>query len=45
MRIIAKRTLREFWEEGRYADSPGPLEAWHEEVVKTRWENPQQVKK
>jgi len=46
MRIIAKRTLREFWSlNPNYADSQGPLEAWHEEVLKVSWENPQEVKK
>lgn len=45
MRVIAKRTLREFWElDVKYSDSQGPLEAWHEEVLKVSWENPQQVK-
>ncbi len=46
MRIIAKRTLRAFWNsEPKYADSQGPLEAWHEEVLKANWANPQDVKK
>lgn len=45
MRIIAKRTLRAFWEtDAKYSDSQGPLEAWHEEVLKAEWANPQQVK-
>lgn len=42
MRVIAKRTLRRFWE--KYPDAQGPLEAWHAEVVKVRWETPQQIK-
>jgi len=42
MRVIAKRTLRQFWEQ--YPDAQGPLEAWHAEATKARWENPQQVK-
>ncbi|MFV2055475.1 MAG: type II toxin-antitoxin system HigB family toxin [Thiohalomonadales bacterium] len=46
MRIIAKRTLREFWNlNPNYADSQGPLKAWHEEVLKASWESPQDVKK
>ena len=32
MRIIAKRTLREFWE--NYPDAEKPLQAWHKEVEK-----------
>ncbi len=45
MRIIAKRTLREFWKSSpKYADARASLEAWHEEVTEADWENPQQVK-
>ncbi len=42
MRVIAKRTLRRFWEQ--HPDAQRPLEAWHEETLKARWKNPQQVK-
>ncbi|MGH8475244.1 MAG: type II toxin-antitoxin system HigB family toxin [Methylococcales bacterium] len=42
MRVIAKRTLRQFWE--RYPDAQGPLEAWHAETRKARWKTPQQVR-
>ena len=42
MRVIAKRTLRQFWE--KHPDAKGPLEAWHAETVKARWQNPQQIK-
>ena len=45
MRIISKRTLREFWEsDPKYLDAKGPLEAWHEEVLKADWATPQEVK-
>ena len=45
MRIISKRTLREFWEsDTQYLDAKGPLEAWHEEVAKADWDTPQKVK-
>ncbi|SIP98190.1 type II toxin-antitoxin system HigB family toxin [Marinobacterium stanieri] len=45
MRIISKRTLRAFWEsDHKYLDAKGPLEAWHEEVVKADWDTPQKVK-
>ncbi len=45
MRIIAKRTSREFWESNsKYSDSRSPLEAWHEEVTEADWEIPLQVK-
>ncbi|MEH6823504.1 MAG: type II toxin-antitoxin system HigB family toxin [Motiliproteus sp.] len=45
MRIIPKRTIREFWEsDPQYLESKGPLEAWHEEVFKAKWNTPQEVK-
>lgn len=42
MRVISKRTLRQFWAE--YPDAKGPLEAWHAETLKAHWDNPQQIK-
>jgi len=44
VRVIAKRTLRQFWELARYADSKGPLEAWHAEALKAEWHTPHEVK-
>jgi len=42
MRIIAKRTLRQFWE--LYPDAEDPLLAWYREVEKEDWSQPSQVK-
>ena len=45
MRIIAKRTLRLFWESSpEYEDSKGQLKAWHSEVAKADWSTAQDVK-
>lgn len=44
MRVISRRTLREFWEQPNYSDSKGQLEAWHDEVLKSNWSTPQEVK-
>ena len=44
MRVIAKRTLREFWEVPKYADAKAPLEAWHSEAIKARWHSPKDIK-
>jgi len=44
MRVIAKRTLRQFWEQAGHADAKGPLEAWHAEALKSSWRTPQEVK-
>ena len=44
VRIISRRTLREFWEQPNYSDSKGQLESWHDEVLKADWSTPQEVK-
>ena len=41
MRIISKRTLREFWE--RHPDSEQSLRAWHRDVEQADWATPAQV--
>jgi mRNA interferase HigB len=45
MRIIAKRTLVEFWEKNpEYRDARGQLEAWYGEVKSAAWRKPTDVK-
>ena len=44
MRIIAKKTLRAFYEQPNYKDSKSALEAWHYEVSKSDWSNPNEIK-
>ena len=44
MRIIAKSTLRAFYEQANHADSKSALEAWHHEVSKLQWSNPNDIK-
>jgi mRNA interferase HigB len=44
MRIIAKSTLRAFYEQPNNADSKSALEAWHYEVSKLRWSYPNDIK-
>ena len=41
MRIIAKRTLRQFWES--HPDSKDALEAWHSAVRRADWDTPELV--
>ena len=41
-RIIAKRTLREFWE--KHADSEQYLKTWYETAKKSNWTSPNDVK-
>jgi mRNA interferase HigB len=42
MRIIAKSTLRAFWE--RFRDAEEPLLAWYREAEKADWASPAKVK-
>ena len=45
MRILAKSTLRKFWESNsQYADAMGQLQAWYQEVEQADWKNPHQIK-
>ncbi len=45
MRVIAKRTLREFWESSqKYADAQAPIEAWLAEALRATWKSPQELK-
>ena len=42
MRIIARRTLREFWT--RHPAAERPLRAWFAEAQSTRWRGPADIK-
>lgn len=41
MRIISRRTLREFWE--KYPDSEEQLKAWFAEARDAEWETPNEL--
>lgn len=42
MRVIAKKSLRNFWQ--RFPDAEGPLLAWYREVEREDWDAPPKVK-
>jgi len=42
VQIIAKRTLRRFWE--KHPQAQTPLRAWHAAAQKAVWNNPQDIK-
>ena len=44
MRIIAIRTLREFWEKVEYADSENSLRSWYHEAKNADWNNANELK-
>jgi mRNA-degrading endonuclease HigB of HigAB toxin-antitoxin module len=43
VRIIALRTLREYWETHR--DVEGQLRAWYDRAKRANWQSPAEVKK
>ena len=44
MRIIALRTLREFWEKPEHRDAEQPLKAWYAEARHAMWRTPADIK-
>jgi mRNA interferase HigB len=42
MRIISRRTLREFWE--KHPDAAVPLQTWYADVVHADWKSPADIK-
>jgi len=44
MRIIAFRTLREFWEKPEYADSETSLRSWYHDAKSANWNNSNELK-
>jgi mRNA interferase HigB len=43
VRVIAKSTLRKFWD--KYVDAKEPLVAWYREVKKAKWRSPADLKR
>jgi mRNA interferase HigB len=43
MRVLAKKTLRDFWT--RHPDSKSSLQAWYQEASNAAWKNPSDIKK
>lgn len=44
MRVIARRTLREFWEQPGRSDAEQQLKAWFKEAKAADWQTPAEVK-
>jgi mRNA interferase HigB len=45
MRIIARRTLIQFWKSNpKYADAKASLEAWYREAKRASWSSPAEIK-
>jgi len=45
MRVIAKSTLKKFWEMPAYSDSQTPIESWYEEAINANWNTSQAIKR
>ena len=45
MRIIAFRSLCEFWEKPEYADSEASLRSWYHDAKSANWKNSNELKK
>ena len=43
MRVIAKKTLREFWQ--KHKDCEQQLKAWYQEPNKAKWKNTKDIKR
>ena len=43
MRIISRKTLREFWI--KHNDCEEQLKSWHRETEKSNWNNPNELKR
>jgi mRNA interferase HigB len=44
MRVIARKTLRDFWEKPAHKDAEQPLKAWFRTVQEADWADPSEVK-
>ncbi|RII27291.1 MAG: addiction module toxin RelE [Geobacter sp.] len=43
MRIISRKTLREFWD--LHPDARQPLQAWYDDVKRAEWHSPADIKR
>ncbi len=44
MRVIAKSSLKKFWERPGCSSARGPLHSWYEEALRANWRRPQDIK-
>jgi mRNA interferase HigB len=42
MRIISRKTLKDFWE--RHSDAEQPLQAWYADLKASKWKSPSEIK-
>jgi len=44
VRVIARSTLKKFWERPGHGDAKGALASWHDEALKAQWSSPHDIK-
>lgn len=44
MRIIKRKTLKDFYNQPGHSDAEAPLEAWYHETKHARWKTPADIK-
>ena len=44
MRIISKRTLKDFYTKPNHKDAKEPLSAWYSDTMKATWNSPNDIK-
>lgn len=42
MRVVTRRTLKEFW--GKHPDAKQPLDAWYHDARRETWKTPNDIK-
>lgn len=45
MRILSRKTLKDFWENNKYSNSEQPLKSWYAEMVKAKFNNMAELKR
>ena len=45
MRIIARKTIKEFWCLPQYSDSQRPLKSWYRAIKEAKWDSSNDVKR
>ena len=44
MRIISRKTIKDFWENQKYKNAEQPLKAWYTEAKESEWNFPHDIK-
>lgn len=45
MRVISRKTIKDFWEIPQYHDAEEPLKSWFAEASNAEWKTPAEIKR